>query len=111
MDLDILKERHINKYVGSIPPRASRLLKQSLKSMQYDFGNLSMVEVIANLTKADRTALTKQVKNEDLVICRADKGDVTVIMTTSQYLDLVYKHLKDKGTYQPLKTDPTREIV
>ena len=51
------------------------------------------------------------VGNRDLVISKADKGDVTVVMTTSQYLELAYKHLGDRDTYQVLRVDPTREIV
>ena len=111
MNLDTLKEKYIDKYTSRIPPRASRLLKQSLVSIRYEFDNLSTDKVTANLTKAERVALKKLVKNEDLVICKADKGDVTVVMNTLQYLNLAYKHLGDKNTYQPLESDPTQQIA
>ena len=32
-------------------------------------------------------------------------------MATSQYLDLAYKHLNDKGTYRQLSKDPTQEMA
>ena len=96
--------------VGKMPIRASRLLKQAVTSIQYDFSSLSTARVTANLTKVERSPLKKFVKNENLVICKADKGDITVIMATLQYLDLA-KHLGDEGTYKPLETDPTQEIV
>ena len=45
------------------------------------------------------------------MISKANKGDVTVVLTTSKYLELAYKHLGDKDIYQLLKVDPTQEIV
>ena len=44
-------------------------------------------------------------------IPKADKGDTTVIMATSQYLNLAHKHLNDKETYQLLSRGPTQEIA
>ena len=66
-----------------------------------------MAKVTDNLTKGERAALKELTNNEDLVICKADKGDVTVVMNTSQYLVLAHKHLGDKDTYQQLEMDPT----
>ena len=111
MDLDILGQKYIDKYVGTVPPRASRILKNTLTSIKYDLGNSSTSRVPSNLSMGERLALKKLVRNENLVICKADKGDITVIMTTAQYLDMAYKHLGDRNTYQPLETDPTRDIV
>ena len=111
MELDTLRNRYINKYVGAIPTRASRLLKQMLVSIWYDFGNLSLVRRAPNLSRDERSALKKLVQNKDLMICKADKGNVTVIMATLQYVDLAYKHLWDKTTYQLLETNPTINIV
>ena len=110
-DLDTMRNKYIDKYVGVIPPRASRLLKSTLTSIRYDFGNLNWSRGPPNLSRKERSALRKLVRNEDLVICKADKGDVTVIMATLQYLDLAYEHLGDKSTYQLLETDPTPSIV
>ena len=45
-----------------------------------------------------------------MMISKADKGD-TMIMATLHYLDLAYKQLDDKETYQLLSNDPTQEIV
>ena len=57
MDLDTLRNKYINKYVGAIPLRASRLLKQMLVSIQYDFGNLSLVRGTPNLSRDERSAI------------------------------------------------------
>ena len=36
------------------------------------------------------------VRNTDLVISKADKGDATVVMNVTHYLELAYKHLGDE---------------
>ena len=63
------------------------------------------------MTSSEQAALKGLIENQDLVISKADKGDVTVIMNTSQYLDLAYKHLGDKSTYQLLDVDPIPDIA
>ena len=93
MDLiDTLRVRHTSKYVSKAPHRASTPLKHALTSIQYDFGSLSTARVTASLIRGEKSALSKLVKYiiEDLVICKADKDNLTVIMTTShvQCLDL-----------------------
>ena len=70
-----------------------------------------MVKVESNLTKGVRATLMKLIRNEDLVICKADNGDITVIMAKSQCLDLAYRQLRDKGNYQLLVTNPTQETA
>ena len=65
----------------------------------------------ANLSKAEKKALRDLIKNQDLVISKADKGDTTVIMSTAQYLELACKHLYDSNTYRLLNSDPTQDIV
>ena len=39
-------------------------------------------------------------------ICKADKGDSTVVMSTKHYLELAYKHLSDENTHQLLEFIP-----
>ena len=65
----------------------------------------------ANLPRAERKALRNLIRNPDLIISKADKGDSTVVMSTEQYLELACKHLYDGNTYQLLKSDPTQDIV
>ena len=110
-DLNTLKEKHINKYIGKTIPRACRLLKQSLASLKHDLGRLSLVKTQTNMTRIERSTLKILIENKDLVICKAHSGDVTIILYTSQCLDLAYRHLNNRDMYQPLAADPSEEIV
>ena len=65
----------------------------------------------SNLTKAERLALYRLKKNENIIITKADKGDTTVIMDASHLIELAHEHLSDINTYQLLKNDPTPEVV
>ena len=92
-------------------PRAARLMKRCLVSLRYDFNQLEINKGRVNLTSGERTALRQMLEDKDVVVSKADKGDVTVIMPTSQYLELAYRHLSDESTYQLLRVDPTPEIA
>lgn len=48
-------------------------------------------------------------QHKDLVITRADKGNVTVIMDTDKYKNSVKELLKDKTIYIPLRSDYTSD--
>ena len=50
-------------------------------------------------------------KDDSLIISKADKGDLGVVLSTSAYLELVYEHLGDKNIYKLLQKDPMIEIV
>ena len=45
------------------------------------------------------------------MISKADKGDAKVVISTPQYLELAYRHLGDRSTYQLLDKDTTQEIA
>ena len=49
--------------------------------------------------------------NDDIVVSKADKGNVCVIMDTRHYTDLAWRHLGDDNTYCRLTTDPTPDLV
>ena len=57
-----------------MPPRPSRILKRTLKSIQYDFKSIGAVGMASNLTKGVRAALNKLIRNKDLVISKARQG-------------------------------------
>ena len=61
--------------------------------------------------RGERTAVRQILEDKDILVSKADKGDVMVIMPTSQYLELAYRHLSDESTYQLLRIDPTPEIA
>ena len=49
-------------------------------------------------------------KNKDIIITNADKGNITVAITKSDYTDKMETLLKDKSTYKILKRDPTSKF-
>jgi hypothetical protein len=54
----------------------------------------------------------KQLKKDpSLVICRADKGNVTVVMDRIDYNTKIGNLLRDQDAYEPLAQDPTKETV
>ncbi|XP_044744639.1 uncharacterized protein LOC123306618 [Coccinella septempunctata] len=49
-------------------------------------------------------------EHNDLIITTADKGNVTVVLSTEQYIDKMNLLLQDSSIYKPLRKDPTNEI-
>ncbi|XP_024892886.1 uncharacterized protein LOC112468084 [Temnothorax curvispinosus] len=49
--------------------------------------------------------------NDDLLVTRADKGQVTVILERNTYVNKMIDLLNDSLTYKKLKNDPTRRIT
>ncbi|XP_050502963.1 uncharacterized protein LOC126882192 [Diabrotica virgifera virgifera] len=45
--------------------------------------------------------------NPDLVVTKADKGNVTVILDKTQYLELCSSLIDNDGSYKPISSDPT----
>ena len=64
-----------------------------------------------NLSSKEKKSLHSLIKDKKIIISPADKGDTTVVMSTSQYLRLAYNHLNDNKTYQLLNKDPTKEVA
>jgi hypothetical protein len=59
-----------------------------------------------NLTGAERAALKTLRENTDLTILPADKGNATVILSTTEYKQKIMALLEDPS-YRKLKKDPT----
>jgi len=49
--------------------------------------------------------------NDDILVTKADKGQVTVIMDRSAYVDQMLRTLDDETTYRPVKNNPIRRIT
>ncbi|MFX0618098.1 reverse transcriptase domain-containing protein, partial [Escherichia coli] len=64
-----------------------------------------------NLPKGQYLALKNLRNRQDIVILRADKGNATVIMDTSDYNTKIQQLLSDESTYKMVKTDPTTNIL
>ena len=63
----------------------------------------------SNLPRNEMKALTMLAKDQSIVILPSDKGRATVILDAEDYKDKMQQLLKD-GSYQKLKTDPTKKI-
>ena len=63
------------------------------------------------LDTEEQKAIKDLQDNDDIIILPADKGRMTVIMNKSDYIDKANTLLKDKKTYQPLDTDPSKTTV
>ena len=107
----LTKLRARYKYRFSLPTRTERLIDCTFEGIKYDLANTKILRPRTNLTKKERTALYRLKKNKDIIISKADKGDTTVIMNTSQLVELAHEHLGDSSTYQLLTHDPTPEVV
>jgi len=49
--------------------------------------------------------------NDDILVTKADKGQVTVIMDRSAYNEQMLRILEDENTYRSLKNNPLRKIT
>ncbi|XP_071653548.1 uncharacterized protein [Temnothorax longispinosus] len=49
--------------------------------------------------------------NDDVLVTKADKGQVTVVMERNTYINRMTDLLSDSLTYKKLKNDPTRQIT
>ena len=61
----------------------------------------------SNLTPDEQKALKRLKTDENIVILRADKGRMTVVMDKTDYNDKMDSLVNDKQTYEVLKRDPT----
>uniref|UniRef100_A0A5S6QDA5 Reverse transcriptase domain-containing protein n=1 Tax=Trichuris muris TaxID=70415 RepID=A0A5S6QDA5_TRIMR len=101
VDLVTRIELGISKEDISKANQIRRLVTASLASGKY---NPKM-----NLTKAEFKAIRDLKKEDSLVITKADKGNVVVIMDRESYNNKVEELLRS-GTYKRLNKDPTENI-
>ena len=59
-----------------------------------------------NLTKSEREALNLQKRN-DIIITKADKGGVVVILDIKGYIDETNGQLNDTNNCEKVEFDPT----
>ena len=70
----------------------------------------SYKKVVRNSSK-DELALIKALRDDSTIkICKADKGNVTVILNVTDYDDKITEILSDTSAYKELKRDPTSVI-
>ncbi|XP_045492134.1 uncharacterized protein LOC123691667 [Colias croceus] len=64
-----------------------------------------------NISRSESIALKHLRKNEDIIVLRADKGNATVIMDTSDYNNKMSEILSDENTYKKVDKDPTNKVM
>lgn len=63
-----------------------------------------------NLTAEEHKAINSLRRNKDIIILPADKGDMSVIMNTEDYIKEAKRQLDDSSTYKLLDKDLTNEF-
>ncbi|XP_044751664.1 uncharacterized protein LOC123311660 [Coccinella septempunctata] len=74
----------------------------------YFYKNEGMSSVYNHLYLEARNFLKT---NPELLVCRSDKGNVTVLITSAQYHEKVMELLNDSNVYEVLPRDPTSNII
>ncbi|XP_077551283.1 uncharacterized protein LOC144164931 [Haemaphysalis longicornis] len=62
------------------------------------------------LTSEERKAVKSLRENADIAILPADKGNATVLLDTTAYIQKMENLLKDKSTYARIDKDPTPKV-
>ena len=90
------------------PPPA---LREYLRRTRRELFSCRPLPPCPNVSPDEVAALRGLLVNPAVRLAKADKGDSFVLMDTSHYLELSYRHLDDPSTYARLPTDPTQETV
>ena len=61
-----------------------------MTKIKCDLYQCSQVQASPNLSEDEQNALGQLVKDDSLIISKADKGDLMVVLSTSAYLELAY---------------------
>ena len=64
----------------------------------------------SNVSKEESQAWRTLQEDTTIKILKADKGNATVVMNTSQYDEKVHELLDDKNAYTPLKNYPLHQM-
>uniref|UniRef100_A0A5S6QAX1 Reverse transcriptase domain-containing protein n=1 Tax=Trichuris muris TaxID=70415 RepID=A0A5S6QAX1_TRIMR len=86
-------------------PQHAEAIKQALASFLVKNNNKIAAP---NLTNTEKKALKDLNKEENILITKADKGNVVVILDKSAYLEMSER--LTKTVYKPIRADPTTKI-
>ena len=64
----------------------------------------------SNLTDVEKRALKDLTEDTKITIAPADKGRVTVVLNTSDYIQKCQDHLNDSNVYTKVDVDPTNSL-
>ncbi|XP_047989338.1 uncharacterized protein LOC125228720 [Leguminivora glycinivorella] len=65
----------------------------------------------SNVTTEERLALKNLRANENILVLKADKGNATVVMDSTDYDDKIRLLLNDTNVYKPVSYDPTARVT
>ena len=74
----------------------------------FPFPNPPLINTFKHLTHTTNTFLRE---NPNLILTRADKGNVTVAMDRDNYIQKMEELLQDRNTYNVIIKDPTRKLT
>ncbi|CAH2097401.1 unnamed protein product [Euphydryas editha] len=64
-----------------------------------------------NITTEERQALKNIRNNQDILVLKADKGNATVVMNTTDYQQKIRELLCDEKVYKPISYNPTARVT
>ncbi|CAH2086613.1 unnamed protein product [Euphydryas editha] len=91
----------------------NNLRKEDMEAMRQDVSSVLRRSKLPkpNLSKEESIALKNLRARSDITVLRADKGNATVVMDTSDYNTKIEQLLSDKSTYKIVNKDPTNKIL
>ena len=110
-DFDSLYSKYIKTYGASLSKQPHSLVSDVCDDIVEHLCTTSSRKIKSNLPNHLRRALSNLRDNKDIIVTKADKGDVCVVMDVDHYLRLAWAHLSDGNTYNVLENDPTQHIV
>lgn len=110
-DFRSLCNTHMARYKCLIPRGSDKTLQRVCTDIRTTLSLCQVCKCKPNLSPTLREALKNLKSNKRIVVSKADKGDVAVVLDVNTYTRLAWKHLSDTNTYVRIECDPTSEIV
>ncbi|XP_011858224.1 PREDICTED: uncharacterized protein LOC105555793 [Vollenhovia emeryi] len=107
--LETIKNVELNSYkitdnaLADIRSRIAHSLHNFLRVTKQDFLDKHILNEYAKCNRFLRD-------NDDVLVTKADKGQVTVIMNKNKYKNQIIELLQDQNTYKKLNNDPIKRI-
>ncbi|KAM0724705.1 hypothetical protein ACS0PU_009089 [Formica fusca] len=105
--------KNIENNLRHLPAYAQLSIRNRASSLINNLPSYSPSQVRVNLTLNQLYRKTKKflIDNSNLILTRADKGNVTVALDKNAYLVNMNKTLSDSETYVVLSKDPTKKLI
>lgn len=110
-DFNSLNDSYLTSYTRTASSSSRSFLDRVCNRVRKGLANFTICNISDNLTPPLRSALRALRDDRSIIICKADKGDVTVVMDVEHYTEMAWSHLSDETTYCPLRDDPTSQIA